>query len=115
MASWTARISPITHTRQRVLIGLCGFGVILLLAGCAAGANPVAAGGSAPGFRLGLWQGFIAPIAFLVSLFNHAVGIDEVHNGGAWYDFGFLVGLSVFFSGPAGAHRRTGAARRTRP
>lgn len=115
MASWTARISPITHTRQRVLIGLCGFGVILLLAGCAAGANPVAAGGSAPGFWLGLWQGFIAPIAFLVSLFNHAVGIYEVHNGGAWYDFGFLVGLSVFFSGPAGAHRRTRAARRTRP
>ena len=114
MASGTARVSPITPTRQLVLISLCGWGVIFLLDGCAAGANPVADGGIGPGFWLGLWQGFIAPIAFVVSLFNHAVGIYEVHNSGAWYDFGFLVGLSVFFSGPAGAHGRARATRKSR-
>ena len=63
-----------------------------------------------------LWQGFIAPITFLVSLFNDSVGIYEVHNNGGWYDFGFLIGVSIFFSAPAagaGGRARSGR-RRTR-
>jgi hypothetical protein len=87
----------------------------LLLASCAAGANPAAGGSDSAGFWLGLWQGFIAPIAFLVSLFNHHVGIYEVHNNGAWYDFGYIVGLTIFFSGPAaGARARPRANQGTR-
>lgn len=84
------------------------------LAGCAAGVNPSAGGVGAAGFWLGLWQGFIAPITVVVSLFNHAVGIYEVHNSGAWYDVGFLIGISAFFSGPVGARKtrhRTKAVR----
>ncbi len=88
--------------------------VTVLLAGCAAVANPVGGGGDSAGFWLGLWQGFIAPIAFLVSLVNHEVGIYEVNNSGAWYDFGYVVGLSAFFSGPAGARRRARAPRQPR-
>ena len=63
-----------------------------------------------------LWQGFIAPIAFLVSLFNHNVGIYQVHNNGAWYDFGYIVGLTIFFSGgTAGARTRPRASKGARP
>jgi len=62
------------------------------------------------GFWLGLWQGFISPITFVVSLFNDDVGIYEIHNNGGWYDFGFLFGAMVIFSGMA----RSGYAARPR-
>lgn len=84
----------------------------LVLAGCAAGPNDVATVGSAhqAGFWLGLWQGLISPITFLVSLFNHHVNIYEVHNNGGWYNFGFMFGVSIIFGGSHGGS----AARRTR-
>lgn len=106
MAPLANRTTPPSLTR-RLIVLLATIGILtLVLAGCAAGANPTASGSEPAGFWLGLWQGFIAPIMFVVSLFNHSVGIYEVHNSGAWYDFGYLVGLSAFFSGPAGARRR---------
>jgi hypothetical protein len=46
------------------------------------------------GFWLGLWQGFIAPFVFLASLFQSNLSIYEVHNNGAWYNFGYLFGLA---------------------
>src|SRR5450631_696122 len=57
---------------------------VLLLAACAAGPNNVAQV-NAPhiaGFWLGLWQGAISPVTFLVSVFNHNVNIYDVHNNG---------------------------------
>lgn len=100
----------------RLVFALAGVGVLaLLMVGCAAAANPEAGQGAHDaGFWLGLWQGIIAPIAFLVSLFNHGVGIYEVHNSGGWYDFGFLLGISASLSGGgAGAvgRSRSKAAR----
>jgi len=88
----------------------------LLLAACAAGPNTAAGqGADVAGFWLGLWQGFIAPVTFLVSLVNDKVGIYEVHNNGGWYDFGFLLGVSAFFSGGgAGARGRPRASKRAR-
>lgn len=83
---------------------------VLLLAACAAGPNDlvdtaVAAGGEPAGFWYGLWHGVIAPIAFIVSLFNENVSIYEVHNSGGWYDFGYLIGLTVLLgSGGRGSH-----------
>ncbi len=65
--------------------------VVLLLAGCAADANPDAGDGSA-GFWLGLWQGLILPVTFIVSLFNEDVAIYEVDNRGNLYDLGFVFG-----------------------
>lgn len=86
---------------------------LLLLIGtaCAAGANtaidiPSAEGGVA-GFWLGLWHGIIVPVTFIVSLFSDAVSVYEVHNTGGWYDFGFLLGASVFLGG-SGAGARSG-------
>lgn len=98
---------PVRSIEPRRLLAVLVAGVLVAvsLAGCAAGVNPNAGGSATAGFWLGLWHGFIAPIAFLVSLFNDSVGIYEVHNSGGWYDFGFLIGISAFFSGPAGAGR----------
>ena len=76
------------------LAGLAAVSVLVLLGACAAGPNPAATGGpDAAGFWLGLWQGLISPITFIVSLFNDQVNIYEVHNNGNWYDFGFMLGV----------------------
>ena len=88
-----------------VLLLLC------ILAGCAPGPNQskgMASEHGLAGFWLGLWQGFIAPFAFVASLFKTNLNIYEVHNNGAWYNFGYLFGLACFFGG--GGNR---AARRT--
>ncbi len=88
--------------------------VLVAVAACAAGPNSAASHGpQAAGFWLGLWHGFISPWTFLISLFKDSVSIYEVHNNGGWYDFGFMIGVSAFFSGPAGgssARRRRRAA-----
>lgn len=49
-----------------------------------------------PGFLLGLWHGFIFPVAWVLSLFMSDVAVYAVPNNGGWYDFGFFVGV-VFF------------------
>ena len=53
----------------------------------------------APGFWRGLWHGFIAPVAFLVSLFSNEVRIYAFPNVGQWYDFGFMLGIGGFSGG----------------
>jgi hypothetical protein len=89
--------------------------VLVLLAGCAPGVNTLrgtADGkGVIAGFWRGLWNGIISPITFIISLFNPAVQMYEVHNNGGWYNFGFLFGVMVIFGGGAGgsqARRRRG-------
>ena len=83
----------------------------IVLAGCAAGPNQfqgtATQHGSAAGFWLGLWQGFISPFVFVASFFRSDLSVYEVHNNGAWYNFGYLFGLACFFGG--GGNR---AARR---
>jgi hypothetical protein len=86
--------------------------VLTIVAGCAPTTNqfkgtPSEHGGVA-GFWLGLWQGFIAPFAFLVSLFKSNLNIYEVHNNGAWYNFGYLFGLACFFGGSGNRTARRG-------
>ncbi|HLN78836.1 MAG TPA: hypothetical protein VK204_17465 [Nocardioidaceae bacterium] len=85
----------------------------LLLAGCAAGANPQEGQGANPaGFWLGLWQGLICPITFIVSLFTDTVSIYEVDNNGNWYDFGFVLGIFIAFSGMGGSAGASSSRRR---
>jgi hypothetical protein len=38
----------------------------------------------------------ICPVAFIVSLFNHRISIYEVHNSGAWYNAGFILGAGAW-------------------
>ena len=59
---------------------------------------------AAPGFLLGLWHGFIFPIAWLLSLFMPEVAVYAVPNNGGWYDFGYFLGIVVFGVGA----RKTG-------
>lgn len=95
-------------TRSRVLALAALVAALVLLASCAASGNPEAGGpGAQPGFLYGLWHGVITPVTFVVSLFSDGVGIYEVDNSGAWYDFGYVLGLSVIFGGGVG-----GASRR---
>ena len=72
----------------------------LLLAACAAGPNGAAgtadADGYVYGFWYGLWHGMIAPITFVVGLFEDGVRVYEVHNNGNWYDLGFVLGVGGF-------------------
>jgi hypothetical protein len=76
-------------------------GATLLLAGCAAGANPATALPDPAGFWLGLWHGIITPFTFVISLFTDDVNIYEIKNNGNWYDFGYVIGLSMAFGGGA--------------
>ena len=95
-----------TRSRLAPIVGLVA--AIVLLSSCAASGNPEAGGaGAQPGFLYGLWHGVITPVTFVVSLFTDGVGIYEVDNDGAWYDFGYVLGLSVIFGGGVG-----GASRR---
>lgn len=88
---------------------------LVMLAGCAPGANAMRgtmdAKGVIAGFWRGLWNGIIAPVTFIISLFNPAVQMYEVHNNGGWYNAGFLLGMIVIFGGGAGG---TQARRRRR-
>jgi hypothetical protein len=88
--------------------------MVSILAGCAPGANQFQGTASeqhgVAGFWLGLWQGFIAPFVFVASLFKNNINIYEVHNNGAWYNFGYLFGLACFFGGSGNRTARRATA-----
>jgi hypothetical protein len=87
---------------------------LTLLAACAAQTTPGAVAPAAPGFLLGLWHGFIFPVAWFLSLIMPDVAIYAVPNNGGWYDFGYFLGICVF---GVGARRgvRTVTVYRDRP
>ena len=78
--------------------------IALALSACAATQTPAAVAPAAPGFWLGLWHGFIFPIAWIVSLFADSVAIYAVPNNGGWYDFGYFLGIVVFGVGARKSH-----------
>lgn len=51
------------------------------------------------GFFMGLWHGFISLFTFIISLFSDSVEIYEANNNGGWYNFGFILGVSIFYGG----------------
>ncbi len=78
----------------------------LALSACAATQQAAVVEAAAPGFWLGLWHGFIFPIAFIVSLFVPDVALYAVPNNGGWYDFGFFVGIVFIGVGARSSKRR---------
>ncbi|MGN6589639.1 MAG: hypothetical protein ACTHKE_05045 [Sphingomicrobium sp.] len=68
----------------------------LTLNACVATEAAGAVAPHAPGFLMGLWHGFIFPVAWIVSLFDPNVAIYAVPNSGGWYDFGYFLGIVVF-------------------
>ena len=72
----------------------------LLVSACASQIDAgVSAGEDVPGFWWGLWHGFIFPWAWIGSLFDSDIAVYAVPNTGAWYDFGFFVGITVLGGG----------------
>jgi len=97
-------------TRYLLLLGV----VLLVLASCAPGVNELSnvpsQTGVVAGFWRGLWNGIIAPVTFIISLFDKGVQMYDVHNNGGWYNLGFFLGITALFGGGAGGAR----ARRRR-
>jgi hypothetical protein len=85
--------------------------IVFVVTSCLPGENPVqnvpSDYGSTAGFLKGLWHGIIAPVTFVISLFTENINMYEVHNNGGWYDFGFVIGAGIIFSGSGRAsHKR---------
>jgi hypothetical protein len=77
---------------------------LVLLSACAATQAPGTVHADSPGFWLGLWHGFIFPVAWLVSLVVPKVAVYAVPNSGGWYDFGYFLGIVVFGVGARKSH-----------
>ena len=94
-------------TRPRFLSASAAILLLVLLSACAATQTDaaVATAATTPGFWLGVWHGFIFPVAFIVALFVPDVAIYAVPNNGGWYDFGYFVGI-VFLGVGARSSRR---------
>ncbi len=83
---------------------LIALAAVLALTACAATQQSDAVAPTGPGFLLGLWHGFIFPVAWVVSLFVPKVAIYAVPNNGGWYDFGYFLGIVVFGVGARKSH-----------
>ena len=96
--------------RMHVLRVLALLAIASLLSGCA-GPNPLV---NTPGtmgvagFWAGVWHGLICPVAFVISHFNQHVQMYEVHNSGAWYNLGFLLGAGASLGGIGRSSGRRG-------
>ena len=82
---------------------LAPLGALAALSACAT-QSAAAVAPAAPGFLLGLWHGFIFPVAWLLSLFMPEVAVYAVPNDGGWYDFGYFLGIVVFGVGARKSH-----------
>ncbi len=88
---------------QRFMIIIACLLLLAVLTGCAAEANAfeqkVEAEDEVAGFWQGLWHGIITPVTFIISLFSDRIGFYEIYNNGNWYNFGYVIGLSIIFGG----------------
>jgi hypothetical protein len=99
---------------SRWLPAFAGMAVASLLSACATQtAATVNQAADTPGFLLGLWHGFIFPVAWVLSLVMPEVAVYAVPNSGGWYDFGFFVGV-VFLGVGARKTRTVYVTRRVR-
>ena len=66
------------------------------------------------GFWLGIWQGIIICLTFIASWFDHDIVLYQVKNNGFWYNFGFIIGLTIAIGGSAGGSRgKKGKSKKT--
>ena len=100
------RSAPLPSPARGRAVGVRAFALLSLLAltACAATQAPDAVRPDTPGFLLGLWHGFIFPVAWVVSLFVPKVAVYAVPNNGGWYDFGYFLGIVVFGVGARKTH-----------
>jgi hypothetical protein len=81
-----------------LILLLVGMG---LLVSCAH--QPMPEVDDAPGFLLGLWNGFTILFALIGHIFDSSIRIYAFPNSGGWYDFGFFLGALVFCGGAGSA------------
>lgn len=69
--------------------------------------NP-AENGLVAGLGTGFWHGLISPVTLIMSFMNPITQMYEVHNNGAMYNLGFLLGVALLFLilGFTGGRRR---------
>jgi len=75
---------------------------VLFLASCAQGVDVSACvDGSEKiyGFWGGVWHGMIAPFNWFAGIFNENIHVYPPNNNGAWYEFGFVLGIGGFATG----------------
>ena len=90
--------------RKKLFATFFVLSLVLLFSGCAT--QSVTEVPNPPGFWHGLLHGFIILFSFIVSLFTD-YEIYAFPNTGAWYNFGFLLGVMIFFGGGgAGAKKK---------
>jgi hypothetical protein len=88
------KFSTICSRRLSAFLALCL--LVLLVASCAHQPTPV--GSELPGFWSGLLHGFLIVFSFIGSLFTD-VRIYNFPNSGGWYDFGYVLGATIFLGG----------------
>ncbi len=86
--------------RHRRVLGLIVIAIAVALASCAT--QPRSAAYDPPGFFSGMLHGFLIFFSFVCSLFTD-VRIYNFPNSGGWYDFGYLLGASIFLGGSGSA------------
>jgi hypothetical protein len=90
-----------TSSRCLRIVGFLSIVLIaLVVSSCATQPRPEAY--DPPGFFSGLLHGFLMLFGFVASLFTN-VRIYAFPNSGGWYDFGYLIGASMFFGGGGAA------------
>jgi hypothetical protein len=82
--------------RHRILAFFAICATAMFLASCATQPHPDAY--NSPGFFSGLLHGFLIFFGFIGSLFTD-YRIYAFPNSGGWYDFGYLLGASIFLGG----------------
>lgn len=94
---------PINYTLSWAALIL----IALFVTGCA---HPVpldpAVTAEPAGFLQGLLHGVILLFTFIISLFKDDVAVYAANNAGGWYDFGYLLGIMIFFGGGGNRSRR---------
>jgi hypothetical protein len=94
---------------KKILVIIISIILIVLLNSCADAIQYQYAVDIKPvGFWYGLWHGIIAPISFIISLFDAKVAIYAVYNSGGWYNFGYIIGLSISMGGSCTAANKKG-------
>ena len=96
--------------RKKIIIAVLLIAAVVFVS-CVAGPNVLEQNvkeDKPAGFLLGLWHGFISFFTFIISLFSDKINVYEVYNNGGWYNFGFIIGISIFYGGGSkgASHRR---------
>ncbi|NLA78434.1 MAG: hypothetical protein GX845_02665 [Erysipelothrix sp.] len=72
--------------------------LMLILSGCMAHSYPHL-GQRPAGFFVGIWHGWLAPLALILKIFNPKYTIFAINNTGFGYEVGFYIAIIGGFGG----------------